>query len=131
MCPPMTSGWEPARACATARLGGAGFYNWGRPACFVLHVLFFGAQHSIGSAPRRVATRKSAKTSAILLVSLASFGLVVPSSSAQTSLPSPSVVPVSSSGPAVTLSTTAIDFGTKRVATPAAAQEISLTNTGG
>jgi ribosomal protein L24E len=50
---------------------------------------------------------------------LASFGLVVPSSSAQTP------------GPAVTLSTTAIDFGTKRVATPAAAQEIILTNTGG
>jgi hypothetical protein len=31
----------------------------------------------------------------------------------------------------VTLSTTAVDFGTKRVATPSAAQEIILTNSGG
>jgi hypothetical protein len=85
----------------------------------------------IRPTPRWVPTRTSARTSAILFVSLASFGLVVPSSSAQTPPPSPSPVPPSASGPAVTLSTTAVDFGTKRVATPAAAQEIILTNSGG
>jgi hypothetical protein len=117
MLPPMTCEGERAR-CAEARLGGVWTLTTGGGIC-MLWVLRRIVLHCWSP------TRTSAKASAILFVSLASFAVVVPGSSAQT--PTPSSSPV----PAVMLSKTAVDFGTKRVAIPAAAQEIILENTGG